>query len=139
VDTDKENATGAKNISASRCRRARSALSATASVTKQAPAQVGSKKSAAMVAYCTLILKVTKDDTSSVFGRELQLVLICLRTPGPSATLDLNGVPRAQRESVLKYPNLAVVSVNEVESCIQNSDVVGKHFNGNGASAAAWI
>jgi len=49
------------------------------------------------VAYCTLILKVTKDDTTSVFGRELKLVLISLPTPGQSATPDLRGVPRAQR------------------------------------------
>ena len=60
------------------------------------------------VAYCTLILKVTKDDTTSVFGRELKLVLISLLTPGQSATPDLHGVPRAQRESVLNRVCCAV-------------------------------
>jgi hypothetical protein len=53
VDTDKENATGAKNVSNSRCRRPRSASSATASVAKQALAQVSSNKSAAVVAHET--------------------------------------------------------------------------------------
>ena len=53
VDTDKENAAGAKNASASRCQRQRSASGATASVTKHAPAQVGSRKSAAVAAHET--------------------------------------------------------------------------------------